>query len=43
MAASATGAFSRFETTALLTGGEAEAAMKRGHDAKTTGYRAPNG
>jgi uncharacterized protein with GYD domain len=42
MAASATGAFARFETTALLTGKEAEAAMKRAHETKTTGYRPPN-
>ncbi|MGO8800310.1 MAG: GYD domain-containing protein [Roseiarcus sp.] len=42
MAAASTGAFSRFETTALLTGKEAEAAMKRAHDTKTTGYKPPN-
>jgi uncharacterized protein with GYD domain len=42
MAAASTGAFSRFETTPLLTGAEAQAAMKLAHDTKTTGYRAPN-
>jgi len=41
MAASATGGFSRFETTALLTAKEAETAMKHAHDTKT-GYTAPN-
>ena len=41
MHASATGAFSRFETTALLTAKEAEEAMKQAHDAKV-GYRPPN-
>ncbi len=41
MRASATGAFSRFETTPLLTAKEAEAAMKQAHDAKVE-YPAPN-
>jgi uncharacterized protein with GYD domain len=41
MRAAATGAFSRFETTALLTATEAEAAMKRAKDAKVE-YRPPN-
>jgi uncharacterized protein with GYD domain len=41
MTAAATGAFSRFETTFLLTGAEAEAAMKRAHETKTA-YKAPN-
>jgi uncharacterized protein with GYD domain len=41
MNASATGAFARFETTALLTAKEAEAAMKQAHDTKVE-YRPPN-
>lgn len=41
MAATATGAFTRFETTMLLTAKEAEAAMKHAHDTKT-GYKPPN-
>jgi uncharacterized protein with GYD domain len=41
MAAISTGAFTRFETTMLLTATEAEAAMKRAHDTKT-GYKPPN-
>jgi uncharacterized protein with GYD domain len=41
MAATATGAFTRFETTLLLTATEAEAAMKRAHDTKT-GYKPPH-
>jgi len=41
MRAAATGAFARFETTALLTATEAEAAMKKPKDAKVE-YRAPN-
>jgi hypothetical protein len=41
MQASSTGAFSRFETTALLTAKEAEAAMKQAHDTKVS-YRPPN-
>lgn len=39
--ASSTGAFSRFETTALLTAQEAEAAMKKAKGAKVA-YKAPN-
>ena len=42
MTAASTGAFSRFETTPLLTGKEAEAAMKRAHETKATGYKPPN-
>lgn len=42
MAVTSTGGFSRFETTPLLTGEEAEAAMKRAHDANTSAYRPPN-
>ena len=42
MAAAATGAYTRFETTGLLTAHEAEAAMKRAHDTKT-GYKPPTG
>jgi uncharacterized protein with GYD domain len=38
---SSTGAFSRFETTVLLTAKEAEAAMKQANEAKVN-YRAPN-
>ncbi len=41
MRAAATGAFARFETTALLTATEAEAAMKKAKEAKVE-YRAPN-
>jgi uncharacterized protein with GYD domain len=41
MEAASTGAFSRFETTALLTAAEAEAAMKKTKGA-TIDYRAPN-
>jgi uncharacterized protein with GYD domain len=41
MKAASTGAFARFETTALLTATEAEAAMKKAKDAKVE-YRAPN-
>ncbi len=41
MAAAATGGFSRFETTTLLTAAEAEAAMKKAHDTKT-GYKPPH-
>ncbi len=41
MAATATGGFSRFETTTLLTAKEAETAMKHAHETKT-GYSAPN-
>jgi uncharacterized protein with GYD domain len=41
MAGAATGAFTRFETTTLLTAKEAEAAMKHAHNTKT-GYRPPN-
>ena len=39
--AASTGAFSRFETTALLTAQEAEAAMKQANGAKLS-YTAPN-
>lgn len=42
MKAAATGSFSRFETTALLTAQEAEAAMKKAKAAKTA-YKAPAG
>ena len=41
MSATSTGAFTGWETTALLTGEEAEAAMHKAHGTKT-GYRAPN-
>jgi uncharacterized protein with GYD domain len=41
MKAAATGAFARFETMALLTATEAEAAMKKAKEAKVK-YRAPN-
>ncbi len=34
MKAASTGAFARFETVALLTAAEAEAAMKKAHEAK---------
>ena len=39
--AASTGAFARFETTALLTAKEAEAAMKKAHE-KSGSYKAPN-
>ncbi|HKM63576.1 MAG TPA: GYD domain-containing protein [Acidisphaera sp.] len=41
LAATSTGGFSRFETTPLMTGKEAEAAMKRAHGAKTA-YQPPH-
>ena len=41
MTAAATGAFSRFETTPLLTAKEAETAMRKAHEAKV-GYTPPN-
>src|ERR1700686_1147237 len=41
MTATAGGAFTRFETTMLLTAAEAEAAMKRAHETKTE-YNPPN-
>lgn len=41
MKAASTGAFSRFETTVLLTAQEAEAAMKQAKGAKVK-YKAPN-
>jgi uncharacterized protein with GYD domain len=41
MSAASTGAFSRFETTVLLTAKEAEAAMKKAKDTKTA-YKPPN-
>lgn len=40
--AAATGAFARFETTHLLTGAEAAAAMQKAHDTKSE-YRPPTG
>ena len=40
MSAAATGAFARFETTALLTAKEAEAAMQQANKTKT-GYKPP--
>jgi len=40
--ASSTGAFSRFETTTLLTAQEAEAAMKKANTT-TTKYKPPTG
>ena len=40
--ASSTGAFSRFETTTLLTAQEAEAAMKKANTTKTK-YKPPTG
>lgn len=40
MKAAASGAFARFETTALLTAQEAEAAMRRANSTKVD-YRAP--
>ena len=39
--AAATGAFSRFETTPLLTAKEGEAAMKHAHDSKGD-YKPPH-
>src|SRR5271166_4661843 len=41
MAASSTGGFAHFETTALLTAKEAETAMKQAHDTKTN-YKPPH-
>jgi uncharacterized protein with GYD domain len=41
MAAAATGGFTRFETTTLMTAKEAEAAMKRARDAKIA-YEPPS-
>ena len=41
MSATATGGFSRFETTTLLTAQEAEAAMRQANQTKT-GYKPPN-
>ena len=41
MSATATGGFSRFETTTLVTAQEAEAAMKQANQTKT-GYKPPN-
>ncbi|HST74951.1 MAG TPA: GYD domain-containing protein [Acetobacteraceae bacterium] len=41
MSAASTGAFARFETTALLTAKEAETAMKRANESKIK-YAAPN-
>ena len=41
MKAASTGAFARFESTALLTAAEAEAAMKKANGAKVN-YRPPN-
>jgi uncharacterized protein with GYD domain len=41
MSATATGGFSRFETTTLLTAQEAEAAMKQANQTKTE-YKPPN-
>ena len=41
MSATATGGFSRFETTTLLTAQEAEAAMMQASQTKT-GYKPPN-
>jgi uncharacterized protein with GYD domain len=41
MKAASTGAFSKFETTVLLTAKEAETAMKKAHDAKIA-YTPPN-
>ena len=42
MKAASTGAFSRFETTVLLTAAEAEAAMKQAKTTKTN-YKPPGG
>ena len=41
MTAAASAGFSRFETTALMTASEAEAAMKRANDTKTS-YKPPH-
>ena len=41
MTATSTGAFTRFESIALLTAAEAEAAMKHAHNTKT-GYKPPH-
>src|SRR6516164_4546231 len=41
MSATATGGFSRFETTTLLTAQEAEAAMRQANQTKTE-YKLPN-
>jgi uncharacterized protein with GYD domain len=41
MLAASTGAFTRFETTPLLTAQEAELAMRRAHEKSGT-YKAPN-
>ena len=41
MSAAATGGFSRFETTTLLTAKEAEAAMKQANNTKTV-YKPPH-
>ena len=41
LAAMATGAFTHFESTTLLTAAEAEAAMKHAHNTKT-GYKPPH-
>ena len=41
IAATSTGGFSAWETTALLTSQEAKSAMQMAHDAKLT-YKAPN-
>jgi uncharacterized protein with GYD domain len=41
MKATSSGAFSRFETTTLLTAKEAETAMKKAHDTKSD-YKPPN-
>ena len=41
MSAGATGAFSRFETTTLMTAKEAEAAMKQANTTKTE-YKPPH-
>lgn len=40
--AAATSAFARFETTQLLTGAEAAAALQKAHDTKTD-YKPPTG
>ena len=41
LTATATGAFTRFESTMLLTASEAEAAMKKAHNTKTE-YKPPH-
>ena len=41
MTAASSGGFAHFETTPLLTSHEAEAAMKKAHDTKTS-YQPPN-